>query len=370
MLTTLAVLNNEVIMQVESLYNSLPDESKITAMGEAVDWNKATIPVIDMKDADFVQKVSEALQNIGFFALVNTGMNQQVLDAAYHASEQFFKAPMADKDQICKPELNGQRGFVHSEVAQGENAKDIKEFIHIGKKDNFWPEWMNLESPMMNLMKELDKISVILQRALAKAIDEDEEFFLEQTKDGDNLLRPLYYPKNESAESIGAAPHTDIDDFTLLPMSTEEGLQVLHDKKWVPVRVPPNAVIVNGGDKLQNLTNGLFKSSWHRVKMAPDKERRSIVYFIHPKFDDSRSPTAKCIARTGGIQRYPNATSGELLASRLRELKLAGQSLLEFEKASGIMERISELVQSGHAARPVQRTYILWSRAQEAKQNY
>lgn len=355
---------------IVSQYNLLPDESKITAMGDAVNWDQATIPVIDMKDAEFVRKVSEALQNIGFFALVNTGMDHDVLEASYRASEEFFKAPMHLKDQICKPELNGQRGFVHSEVAQGEKAKDIKEFIHIGNKDNLWPEWMNLETPMMNLMKELDKISVVLQRALATAIGEHEEFFLEQTKDGENLLRPLYYPKNESAESIGAAPHTDIDDFTLLPMSTEEGLQVLHDKKWVSVKVPPNAVIVNGGDKLQNLTNGFFKSAWHRVKMAPDKERRSIVYFVHPKWDDSRSPTAKCIERTGGVQRYPVATSGELLTSRLRELKLASQSLLEFEKASGIMDRIAELVKSGNAARPVQRTYILWSREQQEAQNY
>lgn len=356
-------------------YFSQPDESKIVEMGEQFDFTDSTIPVIDMTEfttakQQFIDKVSRALQEVGFFALTNAGIDQEVLDASYRSSEQFFSAPMELKDQIHRPELHGQLGFVHSEVAQGAYEKDVKEFIHIAKTGNFWPEWMDLETPMMGLMKELDKVSVVLQRALALAISEKEEFFLEQTENGANLLRPLYYPRNPSVESIGAAPHTDICDFTLLPMSTEEGLQVLHNQKWVPVKVPPNAVIVNGGDKLQNLTNGLLKSAWHRVKMNPEKERRSIVYFVHPRGEDSRSPTPKCIEMTGGVQRFPNATSWELLACRLRELKLlADEALLApLDAPGGIMERITELVEAKVAARPVQRTYTLWKQAKEKAQ--
>ncbi|MBS0634021.1 MAG: isopenicillin N synthase family oxygenase [Verrucomicrobia bacterium] len=359
------------VSAVSQTYYSQPEESKITEMGEAANLHDSTIPVIDLFEfthakQHFVEKVSRALQEVGFFALVNTGIDQEVLDASYRASEQFFSADPALKAQIHKPDVHGQRGLVYSEVAQGETAKDKKEFIHIGKTGNFWPEWMDLEKPMMGLMKELDKIGQVLQRALALAIGEEEEFLLKQTEGGDNLLRALWYPKNPGAESMGAAPHTDIDDITLLPMSTADGLQVLHDKKWVPVKVPPNAVIVNGGDKLKNLTNGLFESAWHRVKMDPNQERRSIVYFVHPRPNDSRGPTAKCIERTGGIQRYPEATSWELLACRLRELKLLTDPAViqPLDAPGGIMERISALVQAGDAARPVQRTFILWQRTQ------
>jgi hypothetical protein len=142
-------------------------------------------------------------------------------------------------------------------------------------------------------------------------------------------------------------------------MATEEGLQVFHNGQWIDVRVPEKAFIINGGDKLQNLTNGYFKSSLHQVVAKPNLERYSIVYFVHPRDDDSVSPTSNAIAMTGGVQRFPEATSLELLACRLRELGLASPSMLQFEKDSGILERIKTLVDQGTAAPSVKITYEL-----------
>ncbi|MCE5295237.1 MAG: hypothetical protein LLF94_11595 [Chlamydiales bacterium] len=373
---------------VSGIYNSKPDETKVVKTGKLKSIDGTSIPVIDMTlfQTDkplFIQKVSSALQDIGFFALINTGLDQGVLDASYKASEQFFKAPEDKQAEIHEPKVHGQRGLVYSERAQGAEVFDKKVFVHIGKKevankvDNIWPTWMDLETPMMSLIDELDKISMVLLRAIALDMGEKEDFLTEQAEFGDNLLRALYYPKNPEAKSMGAAPHTDICDITLLPMSTADGLQVLHtDKetgksKWIPVtNLPAGAVIVNGGDKLQNLTNGFFKSSWHQVKMDPNQERRSIVYFVHPRPKDSRSPTAKCIERTGGVQSYPDANSEELLFCRLRELKLLKvKELLDpLDAPGGIMERITKLVEAKVASRPTQRTWLLWDRERQKAQ--
>jgi len=328
----------------------------------------ATIPIVDMQDfynpltkQQFIDQVATAMHEVGFFAVINPGIDEIALEQSYQASQHFFSSSLQDKKEIFDPLLNGQRGYVLSETAQGFKEKDYKEFVHIGRDGNLWPNWIDLQTPMEKLIEMLDHHSEVLQQAFALAIGENEDYFIEQTKTGSCLLRALHYPPNPTPGRMWAAKHTDIDLFTILPMATEEGLQVYYQNEWIDVKVPPNSFIVNGGDKLQNLTNGYFKSSLHQVVSKPNVERYSIVYFVHPRDQDSVSPTKKSIEMTGGFQQYPEASSLELLACRLRELGLASPELLKFEKQSGIMERIRVLVDEGVAAEPVQLTYNLWN---------
>lgn len=84
-------------------------------------------------------------------------------------------------------------------------------------------------------------------------------------------------------------------------------------------------IIVDTGDMLQNLTNGLFKSTTHRVvNPAEAKTRRlSLPFFVHPRSEIDLSPHPACIKRTGGIARFPDLTAGEYLNQRLQEIGLA-----------------------------------------------
>jgi len=330
-----------------------------------------TIPVVDMQDfynpekkQDFINKVSDALHTIGFFAVVNTGVDTEVLMQAYTASQEFFTNEQELKNEIYDPFLNGQRGYVPGETAQGFKDKDYKEFIHIAHKDNLWPSWMDLETPMMHLVRVLDLQAQAMQQAFALAIGESEDFFVDP-QEGECLLRALHYPKNPSPGQFWANEHTDIDLFTILPMATEEGLQVWHNEAWVDIKVPQDAFIVNGGDKLENLSNGYFKSALHRVVSKPDVERYSIVYFIHPRLEDPVDPRPHSIVMTGGVIRYPQATSLELLIPRLRELGIASPALLQFEADCGILDRITDLVERGVAAKPIVRTYEIWKAQQK-----
>jgi isopenicillin N synthase-like dioxygenase len=335
-----------------------------------------TIPVVDLNDfhnpetkAQFVADVATALHDIGFFAVINTGMDQSALDDGYSAIQTFFSAPLDTKFEIYNPSLNGQRGYVPSERAQGQQLKDFKEFLHIGKQGNLWPIWMDLQTPMERLRDEMDQLGVYLQQAFALALGEEEDLFTEMTETGECLLRPVHYPANPTPGRFWAAQHTDIDLFTILPMATEDGLQVLHNGEWISVRTPAGAVVINAGDKLQNITNGYFKSAVHRVMSKPNVERYSIVYFIHPRDDDCMCPRRNAIALTGGVKRFPDATSLELLASRLRELLLASPELLQFERDSGIIDRIRDLVEAGVADPSVVRTYELWLAQQQESAN-
>lgn len=326
-----------------------------------------SIPVVDMQDfyrpqtrQAFVNEISKALQEVGFFAVINTGVNEEVIDQAYHATSEFFKLPVDEKLKSDSTSTNRQRGYIpfYTEIAKNKGVGDFKEFYHIGpslddKKQlelayypNVWPEQVNFKEPMLAFYQELSMYMKPLQQAMAMAIGEHEDFLHDMTKDGDNLLRIIHYPakfKNNQQEAVWAEAHTDIDLFTILPRATADGLEVLgKDGKWIRVKVPKGAFIINGGDMLENLSNGFFKSSVHRV-MAPEsdpfQERFSMVFFIHPRSEDNLEPRPNSIALTGGLQNYARATRWELLMERLADLNAATPSLLEDLAKSGVMER-------------------------------
>ncbi len=321
-----------------------------------------TIPVVDMKEFytdqdNFIQKVREALHHVGFFAVINPDVKDEELQRGYDEVIEFFKEPLDVKMSLYRPETGCQRGFVPSEKAQGNAKIDFKEFLHIGPNNNVWSEdhktvGLQLEKIYSSLLHHAKE----LNQAFSLSVYEKESFLEEKCAQADHLLRALHYFKNPEGEPWAAA-HTDIDLFTILPMATEEGLQVFHDNEWIDVKVPKGAFIVNGGDMLENLTNGYFKSAKHRVVSKDgETERFSIVFFIHARRDQSVSPLTQFITPENP-QAYPDATEWDLLAARLVQLGLADEAIKEYDKQSGLREKVKALVEAGTASESTKKTH-------------
>ena len=316
-----------------------------------------TIPVLSLDDYYdesrhelFVEELSNALQEVGFFAITGSDIDPEVLDGSYEAIKTFFSLPLSQKMKARDPQYSGERGYVMSEIAKGQTEKDYKEFYHIARDHedlwpNIWPDFMDLENPMMDLYHELDRQAIPIARALAEAIGQDRDYFYEMIENGDCLMRPIHYPASPPSDAIWAAAHTDIDLFTILPRATARGLQVCDKNgEWIDVIVPDGAFIINAGDMLENTTNGLFRSSLHRVvDSGENAERFSIVFFVHGRAEDPMSPLPQCIKRTGGIAKFAEATRWELLMERLTDLDLASDEMLRELADSGLMERLIEL---------------------------
>ncbi len=324
----------------------------------------ATIPVVDMKEYQnpetkqkFLAELHDALQEVGFFAVINSGVDIHTLDNAYQACFDFFALPYSDKMQVNVPSSNGQRGYVPGESAKGQGRKDFKEFYHVGREfnppeskpaafwQNVWPSDFDLKDPVCALFAALEQSMVPLEEAMAESIGQPKDLFTNMTIEGDILLRAIHYPSNPPKEQFWAAEHTDIDLFTILPRATAEGLQVKNKQgEWIDIKVPEGAFIVNGGDMLENITNGEFRSGLHRVVALKDNyERYSIVFFVHPRSEDHLDPLASCIARTGGVRKYANATRLELLSERLVDLGLASPEMMKNLANCGLMERLIEV---------------------------
>ncbi|KAF7040016.1 hypothetical protein CFC21_049948 [Triticum aestivum] len=92
-----------------------------------------------------------------------------------------------------------------------------------------------------------------------------------------------YYPPCPHPDKvIGITPHHDGLGLTLLLHVDETpGLQVRRNGTWYPVNPLPGALVINVGDILQILTNGMYKSAVHRVVADTKKGRATVVMFQH-----------------------------------------------------------------------------------------
>jgi len=312
-----------------------------------------TIPVVDLSDFTsssaakreaFVRTMGDSLQNIGFFALANHGVDSRLIEKAYQLAGVFFDFSEEQKKKYEDLSIGGQRGFTSfgREHAKDHKAPDLKEFWHVGRDlpvtnklynsypKNVWPsEIPEFKEVMQELYRQLDICSTRLLEACSLYIGEKESLLTEMATEGNTILRIINYPEVSSDRdpaSIRAAAHEDINFITLLCEATAGGLELLQrDGSWLPIHALKGQIIVDTGDMLQNLSNGILKSTTHRV-VNPDnsRERRfSMPFFVHPRSEVDLSPLPRCVERQGGKQLYPNISAGEYLGQRLREIGLS-----------------------------------------------
>ncbi|MCX2740438.1 isopenicillin N synthase family dioxygenase [Pontibacter anaerobius] len=316
------------------------------------------IPSLDLADftsgdaerkAQFVKQLGEAYQNIGFIALRNHGLSDELTEKLYAATKEFFALPDEVKQTYENPELAGQRGYVGKgkEKAKGFNTGDLKEFYHVGQElsdipdsdpikaeypANIFPtEVPAFKEVTLEAYRKLEAAGKQVLRAIAVHLGLEENYFDEKVKYGNSILRPIHYfpienPDSVPADAVRAAEHGDINLITLLMGASADGLQVLRrDGQWIPITALPEQVIVNVGDMLARLTNNKLKSTIHRVVNPPRElmhtSRYSIPFFMHPRSEMDLTCLESCIDEQHP-KAFPDATAGEYLNERLVELGL------------------------------------------------
>ena len=320
----------------------------------------ATIPVLDMQDyrdmdrrEEFVRKVGEAIREVGFFALRNSGIDQDVLDAAYDETREFYHLPFEEKMRWHDRENNGMRGFVPGEAAKGMAVKDFKEYVHVGPElsdeeimkrgipKNIWLDRDAYKESMLSLYEAVGQLMIPLREVLAEAIGQPKNAFDWMTSEGNNVLRSIYYPANPPKGTIWAAAHTDIDLFTILPRATAKGLQMKNKAgEWITVVKPDDAVVINAGDMLEHLSNGEVRAGPHRVMaLGEGYERISMVFFVNPALGADLTPNEIALSRTGGEAKRAAGTAWEVFAERIVENGLASDAMKKRLGESGYLER-------------------------------
>jgi isopenicillin N synthase-like dioxygenase len=310
------------------------------------------IPVVDLSDflsgdqqlkQQFVQQLGRAYEEVGFVAVKNHGIPDQLIGDLYKYVEEFFSLPTETKLKYEKPELAGQRGYTSfgREHAKGSEAPDLKEFFQFGQTvedsdpvKNEYPDNITVKEvepftpTLLSAYKGFEKSGRALLKAIALYLGLDENYFEQYVHNGNSILRAIHYPpiRTEPKSAIRAEQHEDINLITLLVGASADGLEILSKQnEWVPVTSLPEQIVVNVGDMLQRLTNNKLKSTTHRVVNPPREKwgssRYSIPFFLHPKAKMSLACLESCID-ADHPKAYEDATAGEYLDERLREIGL------------------------------------------------
>jgi isopenicillin N synthase-like dioxygenase len=316
------------------------------------------IPSLDLADFTsgseaqkraFVNTLAEAYQNIGFVAIKNHGLSQDLQDRLYSSIKKFFALPDDLKSNYEKAEIGFQRGYTGKgkEHAKGRNTGDLKEFYHVGQEldgipdtdpikseyaENIWPEELpEFQNDANEAFRTLESAGKTMLRAIALSLDLEENYFEDKVAYGNSVLRQIHYfpienPDSVPADAVRAAEHGDINLITLLMGASADGLQVQRkDGKWLSITALPDQLVVNVGDMLERLTNKKLKSTIHRVVNPPREKmnfsRYSIPFFMHPRSEMDLTCLENCIT-SDSTKQFEDITAGEFLEQRLRELGL------------------------------------------------
>ena len=288
-----------------------------------------------------MRTVGESLEEFGFVAIENHGVDEAKIERGYAASRALFELDERLKRGYEHPEDGCQRGYTSlgREHAKGRTEGDIKEFWHVGPelaeshplrervRKNIWPsELPGFREDMLGLWTALNECGRQIMLALARYLEADEDVFGSMIDGGDTILRVIRYPGPDEVTpapgAVWAAAHEDVNLITLLPSSRERGLQLLRrDGSWLDIEPIPGQLIVDTGDMFQRLTNGRFPSTTHRV-LAPadaDGPRYSMPFFIHPHPDFVLKPVTSCVDESHP-QQWADQTAEEFLMQRLLEI--------------------------------------------------
>lgn len=314
------------------------------------------IPSLDLADFTcgdpvrknkFVQDLGRAYNQIGFVAIKNHGLSDELTEKLYAAVRKFFALPEETKKKYEIAGLAGQRGYTGKgkEHAKGSSTGDLKEFWHTGQMvDNpadpvakEYPDNIDTEEvPEFNdltkqAFKTLEKTGKTMLRALALYLNLPEDYFEDKVHNGNSILRSIHYfpienPDALPPDAVRAGAHGDINLITLLMGASADGLQVLRrDGVWIPITALPEQIVVNVGDMLDRLTNHKLKSTIHRVVNPPREKmgnsRYSIPFFMHPRSEMDLSCLPSCVDEQNP-KLYTDMTAGEFLEERLRDIGL------------------------------------------------
>jgi len=309
------------------------------------------IPLVDlsMDPSSVASVIRDACVRHGFFYLANHGVSSTVVDDMHAASRAFFALPETVKRTVLASNDSNNRGWTPlgeetlDPATQSEG--DTKEGYYIGREvesstcdefgsgPNVWPDeavtgGLNFKKPMMAYHEALTTVCVNLMPLFAEALGLDRRFFDDKFVRPTATLRPLRYSRRTSDAGsgvLGCGAHSDYGVLTVLWTDGTAGLEILDATtgEWVRLKPVGNrdrcVFVCNVGDLCERWTNGVFKSTVHRVVIDERAagERHSCAFFWEPEFDTVVEPLPRCV-QENPPRKYETTTYGEYILEKYR----------------------------------------------------
>ncbi|RZC49498.1 hypothetical protein C5167_017930 [Papaver somniferum] len=287
-----------------------------------------TVPVIDLQkllSSETIigelelERLHSACKDWGFFQVVNHGVDILLVENVKSEIQGFFNLPVDEKKFFWQEEgdLDGfGKAFVHSEDEKldwGDYFFIFTQPQHMRKLRVFPKLPLPLRETIESYSLEMTKLGLTLIKLMENALQMETRVMADFFEGGRQTMRMNYYPPCPQPEHvIGLTPHSDAGGLTiLLQLNQVDGLQIRKEKIWVPIKPLPNALVVNIGDILEIMSNGVYRSVEHRATINSTKERLSVATFLSPKEDAKIGPIPSMITpetpalfRTSGYEDY------------------------------------------------------------------
>jgi len=304
------------------------------------------IPVIDLGPylvgrpaaaAATAVELGRALQDVGFFVIVNHGIPQALVDDTFEEARRFHAQPMEAKLALRMNEHNNGymmlgRYAVWTSDVNANDKPDLNEAFFIKRErgpddplvragrrfagPNQWPAALpGFREKVLAYTGAVDALAQKLVPLCAMALDLPADALDGAFRESQFSFRLTHYPPVPAeANQFGIAPHTDSNFMTFLAQSDIPGLQVrMPDGDWLDVPYLPGSFAVNSGDMMQRWTNHRFKSTPHRALPPVGRPRYAIPYFFGPHLDTEVACLPTCQG-PGNPARYPPITYAAYLA--------------------------------------------------------
>ncbi|MBI1774389.1 MAG: isopenicillin N synthase family oxygenase [Proteobacteria bacterium] len=272
------------------------------------------IPILDLgpylagKPNALEQTAAElryAFENIGFYFIVNHGVERALVDQTFEAARRFHARSMEEKIKLRFDEHTiGYLPIGGSTIRQSKlNAANkpnqnesyfIKRDLPADHPDviakrpfrgmNHWPA--NLPGFRETALAYTAALEGLAQRLLplyAVALGLKKDWFKAAFTDPMFTQMMIHYPRQEAEREneFGLAPHTDTSFMTLLAQNRVPGLAIrMPTGRWVDAPHVADSFLVNGGDIMRRWTNERFLATPHRVVNRSGEERYAIPFFI------------------------------------------------------------------------------------------
>lgn len=276
---------------------------------------KATLPTFDLSRLDAgegsraacLAELRDTAYDMGFFYVVNHGVDEQLIRQVQTLARQFFALPEQDKLAIQMVNSPHFRGYNRMGMERTRGQRDWREQVDIGAereampRDPLSPAWHRLRGPnqwpaalpgmrgvILRYQAAASALAIRMLEAFAQALGQAPNVFEQiYTPEPHYLLKIIRYPGRDRTQTDqGVGAHKDSGFLTVLLQDDQPGLQVEHDGGWIDAPPVSGSFVINVGEVLELASNGYLRANVHRVITPPaGSERLSVPFFFGARLD-------------------------------------------------------------------------------------
>ncbi|KAK7381617.1 hypothetical protein VNO80_00163 [Phaseolus coccineus] len=335
-----------------SLQEQLPDSYAWTQPDSDHHSNNtttSTVPVIDFKDPNASNLIGHACKTWGVFQLVNHGIPMNLFTDIQTACLALFSLPLHQKLKAARSP-DGVSGYGRARISSffpklmwSECFTILDSPLHLFLQ--LWPQdyakYCEIVKEYEAAMKKLAaKLMCLVLASLG--ISKEDIKWAGPRGEFNGACAALHlnsYPSCPDPDrAMGLAAHTDSTLLTILHQNNVSGLQVLKDGEgWVALPPLAGGLVINIGDLLHILSNGLYPSVLHRVRVNRSWQRFSVAYLYGPPTNVEISPNEKLVG-PGRPCLYRSVTWNEYLGKKAKHFNKALSAVRVSSSINGLFD--------------------------------